>query len=269
MRGVSRRGGLLAIALIGLAGLAASVAFGAQATTSSETATLPSDSTTHTVTATCPRGTKATGGGIQLSDDYNDFAQGYYPAAGRGWTAAAWRSSAGDAEVTAVARCLAGARMTTKAVRGDILDDGASHEVTATCPTGTKLAGGGAKLSLPDNNELGGSYPSGPREWTAIGRAAGGGPGEIVASARCLKNAKVAARSEDLVIPDGNFSYPVTATCPKRTKATGGGAELSNNFGDYVQGSFPKGRRSWTAVGYSASQGTVTAHVLCLKKGGR
>jgi hypothetical protein len=130
-------------------------------------------------------------------------------------------------------------------------------------------ARGGAKLSLPDNNEIGGSYPSGPRQWTAVGRHAGGGPGEIVASARCLKDAKLVTRSEDLVIPDGAVSYPVTATCPKGTKATGGGAELSNNFGDYVQGSYPKGNRGWTAVGYSSSGGTVTAHVLCLKKGGR
>jgi hypothetical protein len=74
-------------------------------------------------------------------------------------------------------------------------------------------------------------------------------------------------RSADFVIPDGAISYEVKATCPKGTKATGGGAELSNNFGDYLQGSYPKGNRGWTAVGYSSSGGTVTAPVLCLKKG--
>jgi hypothetical protein len=177
MRGVSRRAGLLAIALIGLAGVAAGFS-GARATTVSETADLPFDSTTHTVTAMCPQGAKATGGGIQLSDDYSDHAQGYYPAAGRGWTAAAYRGHGQwDTELTSQARCLAGAKMTTKTARGDILEDNVGYSATAVCPRETTVAGGGARLSRPDNNEPGGSYPSGPRAWTAVGRHAGGGPG--------------------------------------------------------------------------------------------
>src|SRR5262245_20344456 len=113
MRGLSRRAALLAIALIGLAGVAAGFS-GARTTTETETAALSSGAGTQTATAMCPRGAKATGGGIQLSDDYSDYAQGYYPAAGRGWTGAAYRGTTGDAEFTAFARCLAGAKMTTK-----------------------------------------------------------------------------------------------------------------------------------------------------------
>jgi hypothetical protein len=65
----------------------------------------------------------------------------------------------------------------------------------------------------------------------------------------------------------------VTVTCPQGTKATGGGTKLGDDYSDYVQGSYPTGSRGWTVAGFtfepSGGPGhVVTAHVICLKKGG-
>jgi hypothetical protein len=65
-------------------------------------------------------------------------------------------------------------------------------------------------------------------------------------------------------LPADSDTHTVTAKCPKGTKMTGGGAELSEPYDDFLQGSYPTGKRGWTAAGYD--EGIVTAHVLCLKK---
>jgi hypothetical protein len=265
MRDVSyRRIGTLVVALTALVALVASAAFGAKLTTKSETAVLPADSDTHTVTAKCPKGSKATGGGTQLSDDVFDYVQGSYPSGKRGWTAAGYRTvGPTDAEFTAFARCLKGAKMSTESESASIPDDSQAHSATAKCPKGTKVSGGGMQLSDDVLTETGGSYPSGKREWTAVGEAAGG-PGEIIATARCLKSAKLVRKSSSLDMPDDDATHTVTAKCPKGSKATGGGIELSEPYDDYVQGTYPTGKREWTAAGFD--EGVVTAHVICLKK---
>jgi hypothetical protein len=262
------RTGSLIVAVLALGALVAAGAYGAKLTTKSETATLPADSDTHTVTAQCPKGAKATGGGIQLSDDVSDYVAGSYPAGRRAWTAAALRTASEltDAEFTAFARCLKGAKLVTKSVTTGLTDDSAAHSVTAKCPKGTKVSGGGVALSNDDPfnvAEPSGSYPSGKREWTAVGEAYEPGV-ELTAFARCLKRAKLIRRSESFDMPDDSDTHTVTATCPKGTKATGGGIELSEPYDDYDQGSYPSGKRAWTAAGYDA--GVVTAHVVCLKK---
>jgi hypothetical protein len=268
MREVSRwHTASVATAVVALLGLAASLAFGAKLTTKSATATLPADNATHTVTAKCAKGAKATGGGVQLSDDLDDYVEGSYPAGKRQWTAAGARPDflTGDSQLTALARCLKGAKLKTESASITLPDDNDSHSVTAKCPRGTKVSGGGVQLSNDDFNiaEPNGSYPSSKREWTAVGEAYDPGI-ELIATARCLKKAKLIRRSESFDMPDDNATHTVTAKCPKGTKTTGGGIELSEPYNDYVQGSYPTGKREWTAAGYDA--GVVTAHVVCLKK---
>jgi hypothetical protein len=255
---------VLTAAVAAIVVLVAGLAYGAKLTTKSETAILPADADTHTVTATCAKGSKATGGGVQLSDDASDYAQGSYPAGKRGWTAAGYRNAGPtDAEFTAFARCLKGAKLTTETATADILNDAQAHSVTAKCPKGTKVAGGGVQLSNDVDNEIGGSYPSGKREWTAVGEPSSE-TGEVIASARCLKGARLVRRSASLDMPGDGATHTVTAKCPKGSKATGGGIELSEPYDDYVQGTYPTGKREWTAAGYD--EGVVTAHVVCLKK---
>jgi hypothetical protein len=262
MRKVLRRGALT-VGAIGLLAVMVGVASGAKLSTKSETATLPGDSDPHSVTAKCPKGSKSTGGGTQLGDDVNDYVQGAYPAGKRGWTATAWRSGGTEDTFTAWARCLKGAKLSTESATADVPTDGAAHSATAKCPRGTKVAGGGIQISDEDLMETGGSYPSGKREWTAVGEEAGAS-GEVTATARCLKNAKLVRKSKSLDMPNDGDTHAVTAKCPKRTKAAGGGIELSEPYDDYIQGTYPSGKRGWTAAGYG--DGEVTAHVVCLKK---
>ena len=59
--------------------LALGVAQAAKLTGKSETESLPNDSDTHRLDVSCPKGSRATGGGIRLDDDLNDFVQGTYP----------------------------------------------------------------------------------------------------------------------------------------------------------------------------------------------
>jgi hypothetical protein len=258
LRRAAVTGGLLA-----LVAMMAGAASGAKLTTKSETATLPADSDTHTVTAKCPKGAKVTGGGIQLSDDLNDFVQGTYPEGKRKWTAAAWRDATifiTDTEFTAFARCAKGVKVSTESATTSLENDLAAHAVTAKCPKGTKVTGGGARLADDVNDYVSGSFPASKREWTAEGH----GADNLTVLARCLKGKRVTRASNSLDMPDDGATHTVTAKCPKGTKMTGGGVELSEPYDDFLQGSYPTGKRGWTAAGYD--EGIVTAHVLCLKK---
>jgi hypothetical protein len=86
----------------------------------------------------------------------------------------------------------------------------------------------------------------------------------ILALAGVASGAKLSTKSETATLPADSDTHTVTAKCPKGTKMTGGGAELSEPYDDFLQGSYPTGKRGWTAAGYD--EGIVTAHVLCLKK---
>jgi hypothetical protein len=266
MSKVSRRVAFTA-GSIALLALMVGVASGAKLSTKSATVTLPSDQDTHRATAKCKQGAKAVGGGHQLSEDVDDYVAGSYPTGKRGWTAGALRTLGfiDDSELTTFVRCLKGAKVTTESATVSLPDDDVAS-VTVKCPKGSKVSGGGVAVSPDDPYnvaEPAGSYPSGKREWTAVGEAYDPGA-ELIGFAKCLKGAKIARRSESFDMPDDSDTHLVTAKCPKKTKATGGGIELSEPYDNYDQGSYPSGKRAWTAAGYD--DGVVTAHVLCLKK---
>jgi hypothetical protein len=242
--------------------LVAAVAIAATVTTKSNTAALPGDATTHLVTVRCPDGTNSVGGGIRLSDAIDDYAQGSYPGR-RAWTAAGYNSAPPDTEVTAFARCLRGARVSGVSKTAPVPADGSSHKAVAICPRGTRVAGGGIKIDDDDILETAGSYPSSPRAWTAVARPTGT-PGEVTAFARCLSGKKLIQRSRAINMPSDAQTHEVTARCPEGTKLTGGGLELAEPNGNYLQGSYPEGRRSWTAAGYDG--GVLTAHAICMKR---
>jgi hypothetical protein len=266
MKKASRRAGLTAVA-IGVLALTAGLASGAKVTTKTDTVTLPPDDQTYAATAQCKKGSKVVGGGHQLSNDVDDYVAGSYPTGKRKWTASGLRRSTltGDEELTAFARCLKAAKVSTELESVSLPDDDVAS-VTVKCPKGSKVSGGGVAVSPDDPYNIAepaGSYPSGKREWTAVGEAYDPGA-ELTGFAKCLKGAKITRRSESFDMPDDSDTHTVTAKCPKKTKATGGGIELSEPYDDYDQGSYPTGKREWTAAGYDA--GVLTAHVVCLKK---
>ncbi len=179
---------------------------------------------------------------------------------------------------------------------------------TATCPTGTVLIGGGGWVSLSDGQPgppqyfLTGSYPSTaggvpaepksrPRSWTAIG-ALGGAPmtdGRVEAVAECVPGAAdsvTVAIATDRGPTTPETAEEVTAVCPTRTVAVGGGmyagpSDLHRTLqGLHLRGSFPSdaagkllgtGRRptSWSVVanagGIIALGARTTSYALCTR----
>jgi hypothetical protein len=170
-----------------------------------------------------------------------------------------------------------------------------SAVVTATCPPGTVLVGGGAAVGLTNGQpgppqyfvtasfpSSAGAVPAGtgpaPTSWTAIG-ALGGAPmkgGRIQAVADCLPGRSASVNVvvvTELGPTAAQTARMVTATCPPRSILVGGGVYTGPSkldhplMGLHLRGSFPSGPggapvaaggspRSWSAI---ANDGGVIA----------
>lgn len=225
---------------------------------------LANDSAPHTTIATCPAGMEVLGGGVRLGDDLNDFVQGTYPVGETGWAAVGYRRNTQPApsSLEADAICLRGAKVATKSVTVPLNGVGTIDTPVVKCPKGTLVAGGGGQLSDETNDYLAGSFPFSKREWIVIAR----GGGDVTPTARCVRKVDLKIRAKSITMPDDNTTHTVTAKCPKRMKATGGGGRLEDPLFNFFQGSYPTGRSKWTAAGYDA--GKLTAYVICRKKYG-
>jgi hypothetical protein len=261
--GFPRSGQWTLLSLIVVVGLASAVAFAGEVKQTSTAEPLPADGEARHATAKCPQGHKLTGGAGQLGDApaIQDLA-GWYPITKREWTASGINYLGDPSEVTAHAICLRDARV--KLVTESIELDPA-EAVTATCPRGRKASGGGLQIAPESSADVAAAYPSGKRKWTAVADPFAGG-GELTAHAVCLKDRKLKRKEVTEEIPPGfGTTTTVTVRCKKRTKATGGGAEIDPVETDYVA-SYPDGKRAWTVEAQSGSGSEITAHVLCLKK---
>lgn len=226
------------------------------------TAPLPNDSLSHATTASCPTGMEVVGGGIRLGDDLNDFVQGTYPEGETGWTVVGYRRSTAPApaSLTASAICLDGAKVSTKSQSKPLPGPSSLEIVTSKCPRGTSVGGGGALLGDDLNDYMSGSFPASKRVWTAVGH----GSDTLSSIARCVKGVKLKIRSKTIEMPGDDLTHTVTAKCPKRMRATGGGGRLENPLLNFFQGSYPTGKARWTAAGYDT--GELTAYVICRKR---
>lgn len=239
--------------------LVAGGALAAKVTTRSEVTALPA-AAAGTAIAGCPPGAKATGGGARPSSP-DDYLTGSAPVAKREWLAAGWGGE-GNA-FTAYARCVGGAELVTRSRTAVLPSGGEGAAVTARCPRGTQVAGGGARLGDDYEDYLIGSHPSGRRAWTAVGWRPGyPTPSTVTAFARCLKGAKLTTRRRTTPVPPANEL--------RAARARWGGFRLAIPDGDYARGSFPAGGRAWVArasrgeVGPASS--SLTAFVRCLKR---
>jgi hypothetical protein len=248
----------------------AAVAYSAKSSTKTKSTTvaLPADDAPHQATAKCPAKYRTTGGGFRVGDAGEDLVGGSYPQGGRKWTALASRSGffSSDSELTVLARCLANRDIGTFSMTTSLPGDENPYGVTAECPRGTKVVGGGIKLADPGDNVLG-SFPAGKRKWTAVANRGSALDSEVTAVARCLDGGRVKRKSKTGPLLDDGEPHSFTAKCPKRTKALGGGAEPGPTAAS-IRGSYPVGKRKWTAIGRVIAPGDIqlTAHVLCLKK---
>jgi hypothetical protein len=134
--------------------------------------------------ATCPQGSKVSGGGIEL-DPETTIGLGSYPDGGRKWAAVG--SAPPGADVSAHAVCLEDRKLKRKERTATIPASG-EIAVTVKCKKSTKTTGGGLELNDVNTQGFEASYPVGKRRWT--GEANGPVGTEVTAHVVCLKKQK-------------------------------------------------------------------------------
>lgn len=274
-------------------------------------------------TPVCPTGTSLVGGGFDLhtsayTNPNNSLrAMGAFPSATDGSpvgsgpaTAYAAVGGAGgqamtDAVTSALAICARGWQGAVAVINTTVpgpSQAATTQAVTASCPGGTTLIGGGGQVTIrPPSNEpslhLVGDYPSDAggnspasgtsvHSWTAV--AAAGGTdivnAQTSAFALCAHGGPPTEVIRSTVAGPEAASLPMaaTATCPAGTVLLGGGvrADLQGGTpqqGVHLTGSYPGSEpvpaatvaagASWTGVGHSGGQATpgteTSAFALC------
>lgn len=255
--------------------------------------------------ADCPAGTKLIGGGIRLgkasptdtTTPTNGLkVNGTYPSDATGtpvgnfavnprfWTAAGGfggQSEAGD-QVTSFAMCAivgpvgSAARVVAVASINGPTTPATTASVTATCPLGTELVGGGA-LGTPANSpsfKPVGSFPSdasgkmlpngtkNPRSWTAVGSAGGATNPANVTTAFAVCSTPPSLQTEvsrvDAPGPQvGSTFVTVPATCAAGTRLLSGGVNVDNSTGPLQQGVHLRGSYPSDAAGNPVGNGAV------------
>jgi hypothetical protein len=245
---------------------AGGVALAGELTRSSNTVPLPGDGIDYATTAACGKG-KAIGGGIELGDAGADAALEFYPSDKREWSVVGRRSLVGDSDLTAHVVCIKKGKVKPRSETVPLPTDAGEISATATCPKGTRATGGGIEVGA-DGDVARGSYPSGKRRWTVTAIRFTPVDSELTAHVLCVKDRKVKRRSSTAPLPNDFNGHDATAKCPKRTKPTGGGVQITVPTDLFrATGSFPAGKRSWVAFGAALGpDAEITAHVLCLKK---
>lgn len=252
--------------------------------------------------AACPAGTALVGGGIQVGradpadpttptnglrvkgtdpSDATGAPVANFAINPRHWTAEGTfggQSEDGD-QVTSFAMCAtAGSvlRLVAVASINGPTAAATTASVTATCPAGTTLVGGGAlgtPASSPSFKPVG-SFPSdasgtmapdgarNPRSWTAIGSAGGGAdPANVTtAFAVCSISPFVQTTVVRVDAPGptvGSTFTTVPATCATGTRLLGGGVNADNSTGPLQQGVHLRGSYPSDAAGKPVGNGAV------------
>jgi hypothetical protein len=252
--------------------LTAGVAYATAVTIKSKKVTLPADSHTHKVSAECPIGTKAAGGGIKLGDNVNDYFQGSHPSSTnrRLWVAEAWRDAAegSAATFTSYALCVKG-QLKIRSKTKTLPNDDTSHSATANCPAGTKATGGGTQLGDNVVDYLTGTYPAGTSGWTAAALRLSSETGSTSFTARveCLPAGKVTVKSKQFSLPDDGGTHFGTVNCGTAGSVTDGGVKLADPNNDVPQGSYPAGKTAWAggATRGGTGRSSFTVYAVCVK----
>ena len=154
---------------------------------------------------------------------------------------------------------------------GTVPADGQGH-ITASCPSGDDVLGGGGYQSTQNTQErLNSSYPISDTAWSVYFNNASSGSVTGVTIAYCassssLKKYSVSTGSSETV--PANSDLQVTATCPAKTVSLGGG--WFNNSDEVTAGatmSAPLGTNGWrayVAAGPSSTLGRALA--VCAKE---
>ena len=221
--------------------------------------------------ATCPKHTHAISGGFRVTPDSGAVEPPTFtvfqslPFGARGWSVAGIQPTATPAPVkfVAYAYCRSSGPRPFGAMGSRTLDPGEKGTVTATCPKGTRVVGGGFRDQTdPGTDAIAIPYESrrtGKRTWRSGGISQGSAPVQLQAVGFCLpaseKLKKLKTKKKTVAGPVNNGQL-VTATakgCPrkKRGGALAGGFLVSFGAGGdqlAIQESRRLGRRWQTNV---------------------
>lgn len=272
-------------------------------------------------TAACPSGSTLVGGGDELTDGgspvTNDGAVtlGFDPsdssgnAAGGGattptyWTAYSGYAALapGTDAVTAYGMCLSGGPAATIVETATTSTD-TLGPVTAVCPSGSSLIGGGGgyTTAVSANTKIYDSYPSdaagdlpangtaSPTAWTVMGNSSQANAEATTAVALCATDvavtSQIAASIEDANTVISGSAVADTVSCPSGTTLLDGGSDVTNNpsgpgtggQGVHIIGDFPSdgsgnpvtsSSGSWTVIAEDGGQNLTSlnteAFALC------
>ena len=231
---------------------------------------------TGTISAPCPTGKVATGGGARVSnpDDLGSPAltRAFLPPNGHGvptkFDARISQFNGNSAAGSAYAVCVKKGRVRHIHAHSET----GTGTITATCPSGQVATGGGALtfFAFTTGDHIARSQPltnshNVPRGWKATIEAGAGGSAEGGAYAACVKKKHAPPLKVRRKHGSGGFSVG----CKRGQTATGGGVSVDQPAAEYLIRSQPLTRAHHVAHGWKAGirqgpgAGPGTAFVVC------
>jgi hypothetical protein len=232
------------------------------------------------VQASCPKShPQVTGGGVRITGDNSNFdleVAGTKPSGARngGWSGEVNNSSGSTAQMTTTAICARG-RYRYPA-RSKLISPGVQATKKVSCPSGTKLTGGGVTTegSSP-RMEVAASKPfDGPDGNRTPDDGWLGSANNGTSSERTMSTFAVCSfsghyrylQSHPKSFPD-NSTASTHVTCPAGTSVTGGGiANSGTEIGAEMESTFPFPNRYWGGLANNDNIGqneTIQAFAIC------
>ena len=150
---------------------------------------------------------------------------------------------------------------------------GETETVTATCPKGNRLLGGGFQRTnfvTRGGNYVTESRASSDRSWQVSGGAFGNFGGELTAIAYCLKagSALVSEVDAETALPLNESATTTTPACPPGSSMVGGGFSTSPGGSALVSSAYFNADGTWSATAYNefGPTATLSAHAYCMTK---
>jgi hypothetical protein len=262
--------------ITGLAGIAAAVvATGALAGPADYSIVTGEESVeegnTGQATASCPQGSSVTGGGYETDDIAHHRIAGYAPNSKRNFDVSVTNiNSVSPIVVTSYAVCDETGKY-TRAAGDKTFASGETKTVSARCPKGTHVAGGGVG-QIVDDVLLFSSRPKGARTWQVKAKFDGAGSASLTAVAMCdHSGGEYQLRTQTEQAPPARargissaLGIAAVAHCPPRTRASGGGWSIDAAPPTQAFEMKP-GKRAWTALflSHEGDPRHFKAYVLC------
>jgi hypothetical protein len=278
-----RRSSLLAIAFAASLLAGALTASGAGALTlASQTYQLSGADTKQRLTVRCPGKKALPYSGGMVTDPLGPNGEGVYPhsyerlGVQRGWhvTPVLYSPSLQRSLSRSVTlQVVCGPRLgpVSSPHNTVFVSPGETETVTATCPKGNRLLGGGFQRTnfvTRGGNYVTESRAASDRSWQVSGGAFGNFGGELTAIAYCLKagSALVSEVDSETALPVSESATTTTPTCPGGSSMVGGGFSTSPGGSALVSSAYfdPSGGWSATAFNEFGPTATLTAHAYCM-----